>query len=111
MGGFGPWSVFLAALAVIIALPGRYRIILKRIEERCEGPQWYYRQLGLFLLRRSLPLLGLTLLSGFYSSAQFSLLNIDLGAFLFFILIVLLVTHWGLDYLNHGFRGPPTFPH
>ena len=108
MGGFGPWSVFLAALAVIIALPGRYRIILKRIEERCEGPQWYYRQLGLFLLRRSLPLLGLTLLSGFYSSAQFSLLNIDLGRFLFFIFLVLLVTRWGLDYLKHGFRGPPT---
>jgi len=43
MGGFGPWSVFLAALVVIIALPGRYRIILKRIEERCEGSQWYYR--------------------------------------------------------------------
>jgi len=108
MGGFGPWSVFFAALVVLIALPGRYRIILKRIEDRCEGPQWYFRRLGLFLLRRSLPLLGLTLLFGFYSSAQFSLLNIDLGRFLFFIFLVLLVTRWGLDYLKHGFRGPPT---
>ena len=108
MGGFAPWSVFWAALVVIIALPVRYRIILKRIEERCEGPQWYYRRLGLFLLRRSLPLLGITLLFGFYSSAQFSLLNIDLGRFLFFIFHVLLTTRWGLDYLNHGFRGPPT---
>jgi len=108
MGGFGPWSVFFAALVVIIALPHRYRIILKRIEERCDGPQWYYRRLGLFLLRRSLPHLGTTLLFGFYSSAQFSLLNIDLGRFLFFIFLVLLITRWGLDYLNHGFRGPPT---
>lgn len=108
MGGFGPWSVFFAALVMIIALPGRYRIILKRIEERCEGPQWYYRRLGLFLLRRSLPLLGMTLLFGFYSSAQFSLLNIDLGRFLFYIFLLLLITRWGLDYLNHGFRGPPT---
>lgn len=108
MGGFGPWSVFLSALVVIIALPGRYRIILKRIEERCEGPQWYYRRLGLFLLRRSLLYLGLTLLFGFYSSAQFSLLNIDLGRFLFYIFLLLLVTRWGLDYLKHGFRGPPT---
>ena len=108
MGGFAPWSVFLAALVAIIALPGRYRIIIKRIEDRCEGPQWYYRRLGLFLLRRSLPLLGLTLFFGFYSSAQFSLLNIDLGRFLFFIFLVLLVTRWGLDYLKHGFLGPPT---
>ena len=108
MGGFGPWSVFLTALVLIIVLPVRYRIILKRIEERCEGPQWHFRRLGLFLLRRSLPLLGMTLFFGFYSSAQFSLLNIDLGRFLFFIFLVLMVTRWGLDYLNHGFRGPPT---
>ena len=108
MGGFAPWSVFLAALVAIIVLPGRYRIILKRIEERCEGPQWYYRRLVLFLLRRSLLYLGMTLLFGFYSSAQFSLINIDQGRFLFFIFLVLLVTRWGLDYLNHGFRGPPT---
>ena len=108
MGGFGHWSVFLAALVVIIALPGRYRIILKRIEERCEGPQWYYRRLGLLLLRRSLPLLGMTLVFGFYSSTQFSLLNIDLGHLLFFIFLALLITRWGLDYLKYGFRGPPT---
>ena len=108
MGGFGPWSVFLVALVLIIVLPVRYRIILKRIEEKCEGPQWHFRRLGLFLLRRSLPLLGMTLFFGFYSSAQFSLLNIDLGRFLFFLFLVLMVTRWGLDYLNHGFRGPPT---
>ncbi|MGD9273795.1 MAG: mechanosensitive ion channel [Desulfobacterales bacterium] len=107
-GGFVPWSVFLAALVAIIALPVRFRIILKRIEDRCEGPQWYYRRLVLFLLRRSLPLLGMTLFFGFYSSAQFSLLNIDLGRFLFFIFLLLLVTRWGLDYLKHGFCGPPT---
>jgi small-conductance mechanosensitive channel len=108
IGGFGPWSVFLAALVVLFALPVRYRVILKRIEEKCAGPQWYFRRLGLFLLRRSLPLLGMTLLFGFYSSAQFSLLDIDLGRFLFYIFLLLLVTRWGLDYLKHGFRGPPT---
>jgi potassium efflux system protein len=108
MGGIGPWSVFLAALVVLIALPVRYRVILKRIEEKCEGPQWYFRRLGLFLLRRSLPLLGMTLLFGFYSSAQFSLLDIDLGRFLFYIFLLLLITRWGLDYLKHGLRGSPT---
>ncbi|MGW8187149.1 MAG: mechanosensitive ion channel domain-containing protein, partial [Desulfobacterales bacterium] len=108
MGGFGPWSVFLAALVVLIALPGRYRIVLKRIEEKCEGPQRYFRRLGLFLLRRSLPILGMTLLFGFYSTARFSLLDVDLGRFLFYIFLLLLVTRWGLDYLKHGFRGPPT---
>jgi len=108
MGGFGPWSVFLVALVVLIALPGRYRIILKRIEEKFEGPQWYFSRMGLFLLRRSLPLLGMTLLFGFYSLEQFSLLDIDLGRFLFYIFLLLLITRWGLDYLKHGFRGPPT---
>jgi potassium efflux system protein len=108
MGGFGPWSVFLAAVAMIIALRGRYRIILKRIEQRYEGPQRYYRWLCLFLLRRSLSYLGLTLVFGFYSSLQFSLINIDIGRFLFYIFLVLLVTRWGLDYLKHGFRAQPT---
>lgn len=108
MGGFALWFIFLAALAAIIMLRGRYRITLKRIEERCEGPKRYYRRLGLFLLRRSFPYLGMTLLFGFYSSLQFSLLDIALGRLLFYISLVLLVTRWGLDYLKHGFRSQPT---
>ena len=108
MGGFAPWFVFVAALAVIVALRGRYRIILKRIEDRCEGPQHYYRWLCLLLLRRSLPYLGLALVFGFYRSLQFSLINVDLGRFLFYVFLVLLVTRWGLDYLKHGFRAQPT---
>jgi len=108
LGEFAPWAFFLAALAVIIALRNRYRSMLKRIEARCEGTQHYFRWLCLFLLRRSLPYLGLTLLFGFYSSIQFSLVNIQLGRFLFYIFLVLLVTRWGLDYLKRGFRGQPT---
>ena len=105
-GWICPMVRFLGSAGSDHSASDRYRIILKRIEERCEGPKWYYRRLGLFLLRRSLPLLGMTLLFGFYSSAQFSLLNIDLGRFLFYVFLVLLMTRWGLDYLNRGFRGP-----
>jgi small-conductance mechanosensitive channel len=108
MGGFAPIFIFLAALTAIIVLRCRYLTILKRIEERCEGPKGYYRWLCLFLLRRSLPYLGMTLLFGFYSSVQFSFLDVDLGRFLFYIFLVLLVTRWGLDYLKHGFRGQST---
>ncbi|MGD8660170.1 MAG: mechanosensitive ion channel [Desulfobacterales bacterium] len=108
MGGFAPWLIFLAALTAIIMLRGRYLIILERIEERCEGPKWYYRWLCLFLLRRSLPYLGITMLFGFYSSVQFSLLDVDLGRFLFYVFLLLLITRWGLDYLKHGFRGQST---
>ena len=103
MGGFVPWFIFWAALIAIIMLRSRYEIILLRIEEKCEGPKFYYRRLGMFLLRRSYLYLGLTLVFGFYSSVQFSLLNVELGRFLFYISLVLLVTRWGLDYLKYGF--------
>jgi small-conductance mechanosensitive channel len=93
---------------VIILLRGRYRRILKQIEERYEGSQRYYRWLCLFLLRRSLPYLGVTLVLGLYSSVQFSLFDIELGRLFFYIFLVLLITRRGLDYLKHGFRGPPT---
>jgi small-conductance mechanosensitive channel len=108
MGGFAPWFLFLTALAAIIMFRGRYQIILQRIEDRCEGPKFYYRRLSMFLLRRSLLYLGMAMVFGFYSSVQFSLLDIEVGRFLFYISLVLLVTRWGLDYLKHGFRRRPT---
>jgi small-conductance mechanosensitive channel len=64
--------------------------------------------MGLHLLHRSMMYIGLTLLFGIYSSFHFSLLNVGLGRFLFSIFLVLLVTRWGLDYLNYGFQGPST---
>ena len=108
MGEFAPTFVFLAALAVIIIFRDQYLVILKRIEARCEGPKGYYRWLCLFLLRRSLPYLVMTLLFGFYSFVQYSLLDVDLGRFLFYVFLVLLLTRWGLDYLKHGFRSQST---
>ena len=106
-GGFGRWFIFFVALAAIIMFRGRYMNTLKRIEEMCEGPKWYYRRLGLLLLRRSLPYLAITLLFGIYSLVRFSLLNIEVGRFLFYIPLVLLITRWGLDYIRHGLRGQP----
>ncbi|HAY39343.1 MAG TPA: hypothetical protein DCY53_08385, partial [Desulfobacteraceae bacterium] len=108
MGGVARWAVFLTALALIITLQGRCRFILQRIEKKCDGPGCYYRRMGLHLLHRSLPYIGLTLLFGIYSSFHFSLLNVGLGKFLFSIFLVLLVTRWGLDYLNYDFQGPST---
>ncbi len=106
--GFFPWFIFLGSLTIIIFARRHYRSMLKQIEEKCEGPHQYYRWLCIFILRRSLPYLLITLILGLYSSVQFSLLDVELGRILFYIALVLLVTRWGLDYLKHGFRNPPT---
>ncbi|MGD8992498.1 MAG: hypothetical protein PVI00_13660, partial [Desulfobacterales bacterium] len=105
MGGFIPWMLFLAALAAIVALRSRVRRYLKRIEDRCEGANCHYRRLCLLLLRRSLLYVGLTLLFLIYSSVHFSLFDIGLGRFLFYVFFVLLVTRWGMDFIKHGSKG------
>jgi len=108
MGGIARWAFFLFALTLVIVLQGRGRRFLQRIKKRCDGPGCYYRDMGLHLLQHSLPYIGLTLLFGIYSSFHFSLLNVSLGRFLFSIFLVLLITRWGLDYLNYGFQDPST---
>jgi len=108
MGGIAQWAFFLFALTLVIALQGRGRRFLQRIKKRCDGPGCYYRDMGLHLLQHSLPYIGLTLLFGIYSIFHFSLLNVSLGRFLFSIFLVLLITRWGLDYLNYGFQDPST---
>jgi small-conductance mechanosensitive channel len=60
------------------------------------------------LLRRSLLYVGLTLLFLIYSSVQFSLFDISLGLFLFYVFFVLLVARWGMDFIKHGFKSPQT---
>jgi small-conductance mechanosensitive channel len=106
MGGLIPWMFFLAALAAIFALRDRVRRYLNRIENRYEGTNCHYRRLCLLLLRRSLLYVGLTLLFLIYSSVQFSLIDIGLGRFLFYVFFVLLVLRWGMDFIKHGFKGP-----
>jgi small-conductance mechanosensitive channel len=108
MGGLIPWMIFLATLAAIFALRSRVRRYLKRIEDRREGAGYHYRRLCLLLLRRSLLYVGLTLLFLIYSSVHFSLFDIGLGRFLFYVFFVLLVTRWGMDFIKHGFKGPQT---
>jgi len=108
MGGIARWAFFLFALTLVIAFQGRGIRFLQRIEKRFDGPACYYRRMGLHLLHCSLAYIGLTVLFGIYSSSRFSLLNVGLGRFLFSIFLILLVTRWGLDYLNYGFQGPST---
>lgn len=106
--GFSRWAIFGFWLVLILSLQARLRGNLQRIEEGCDGPNWYYRRLGIFLLRRSLLFLGMTLLFGIYSSLDLPLLDIELGRALFLTFLALLITRWGLDYLEHGLRGPTT---
>jgi potassium-dependent mechanosensitive channel len=108
MGGFDQWVVFFVALALILLLQYQLKITLRKLEKRCEGPDYDHRRLALLLLRRSLSYLGMAMLFGIYSSLRFSLFNVSLGRAFFTIFMVLAATRWGLDYLKYGFSGPPT---
>lgn len=108
LGGAARWAVFLAALSFVIVFQGRCRSSIQLMETRCEGAGWYYRGLGLRLLRRALPYLGLTILFSIYNDFDLPLLDIGLTRFLLYLFLVLLITRLGLDYLNFGFHGPPT---
>jgi predicted nucleic acid-binding Zn-ribbon protein len=108
MGGFTRWLSFLAILSAILALQGRCGNFLRKVEDKLEGPERYYRRLEVYMLRHSLLYLGMTLAFGLYSSLQFALLNIGLGRFLFYVFLFLLLIRWGLDYLKHGSRRSPT---
>lgn len=108
LGGLEGWTFFFGTLLSIAAVLGRFRRILLRMEEKCEGFESYYRRLAAYLIRHSLPYLFPTVFSGIYSSLQYSLLNIGLERVLFRIFLTLTTTRWGLDYLRHAASGPQT---
>ena len=108
MAGFARAAIFLAALVAVFLLQGRCRSYIQRAEQRCEGPGWYHRCLGLLLLRRSLPYLGMTLFFGGYSYLQVSIFGLGLGRLLFEFFVVLLIARWGLECLAYGFSGTPS---
>ncbi len=105
------WVFLLFWLAIILVLRARSRDILHRLETKHDTPQWRFRRLFLFLLRRSLLYLGLTLLFGVYDAFDWPLLDIGLANVLFKIFLMLLLTRWGLDYLEfmHGDASPKVF--
>ena len=108
MGGITRWAVFLFALIFVIALQGHGRRFLRRVEEKYNGAGWYYRRMGLRLLRHSLLYLGMTPLFGIYSSYHLSLLDIGLARFLLKLFVILMLTRWAVDYLDDGLRRPQT---
>ena len=107
-GGFSPWVIFGFWLASILWLQARFRVILQRVEKGCEASTRFHRGLGIRLLRRSLLLLGMTLLFGVYSSLDQPLLEKGLELALYNTFLILLGARWGLDYLDHGFSSPKT---
>ena len=102
LGGIARWTVFFIALVFILSFQGRCRTMLQQVEARCDAPGFFYRRLGIMLIRHSLPLLGMTLLFGIYSSFEVPLLDSGLGQFLFMFFLLMLLTRWGLDGLEHG---------
>jgi small-conductance mechanosensitive channel len=94
------WFVFWFWLAAILMLQARLRGSLHRIETMHATPQWRFRRLFLFLLRRSLLYLGLTLFFGVYDAFDWVLLDIGLVDTLLKIFLMLLLTRWGLDFIK-----------
>lgn len=108
IGGFDLWAIFILSLVLILALQRKFKNTLQEIEKRWEGPLYYHRRLGLFLLQRSLPYLGIALFLWICCSLQILLFNIFLGRLIYTILFVVVATRWGLDYLERGLTGTPT---
>lgn len=101
-GRWARWIVFLVALvaALVLAHGGRRR--LRQIEAVTRQPDWHYRNMGTRLLHRALFLLTMTLLFGAYSFFELSRLGIGLSDVLFRCFTVLLLTRWGIDFLDYG---------
>jgi len=107
-GGFSPWAILGFWIGSILWLHVRFGSFLQRVEESLETPNRFHRGLGIFLLRRSLLFLGMTLLFGIYSSRDLPLLDIGPERVLYQTFLTLLLSRWGLDYLEHGFSSPTT---
>jgi len=102
------WTVFLLLVVICIALRGRFKHALKRIEEERQGEQWYYRRLAVVLLQRSISYLAVTFLLGIFAAFELSYIDIGLRRVLFFISLFLLYVRWALDFLAFGLSGPET---
>ncbi len=100
MGQPHRWVIFLFWLACIMVLQARFRRALLRFDDRHDQPNWHFRRLSALLLRRSMIVLLLTLLVGSYDSPRSSLLEISLFSTVFKTLLILLITRWGLDFLQ-----------
>jgi small-conductance mechanosensitive channel len=106
MVGSTRWVMLGLVLTFIGVLGWRFSRLLKRVEKKGEERDWTYRCLGLRLLRRSLPLIGATLLFRIYSNPEVSTLSLSLGYCLYGFFLILLISRWGMDYLAYGIRGP-----
>jgi small-conductance mechanosensitive channel len=101
----GQSVVVLFWIGAIIGLRVSMRGALRRIDAKLVVPEWRYRRLFLYLLRRSLLYLGLTLLFGICDFLNWSLLDFNLANILFKIFLMLLLTRWGLDAINFWYTG------
>ncbi len=99
------WVLFAFWLVLIIVVQARLKRYLDRFEAGREGPEWYYRGLIVFLLRRSLLFLGLTLLFSIYGTGYLPIFNSGLSRLLQPIFLMLLLTCWGLNYFKYRHNG------
>lgn len=100
LGGVQRWAVFIFWVSLVIWFHFHFKARFERFEKRHDDPRWYYRCLGIFLLRRSMLYLGMTLVLGIYNDMTLPLLDIGLSRLLFVMFLMLLVTRWGLDYFQ-----------
>ena len=104
LSGFAPSVTLVVLLAVLLALQGRWRASLQQAVDRWDTPEWYYRRLAISLIKPSLPYLVIILVFLSYNALGLVLVDIYIGYPIYLITMVLLITRWGLDYLDqvHG---------
>jgi small-conductance mechanosensitive channel len=108
LSGSVQWTVFFVLLTLTIAVQGRARHGLERIEQRLDGPQWRHGLLALQLIRRSLMLVSLALFFTLCYVFNWTLFSIGLAWLLSTLFQLLVFRRWGLDYLKFNLKGPPT---
>jgi potassium-dependent mechanosensitive channel len=95
-----PQAIFLSLFLLPIIARKKILKFLHSAEQRLEGSTMSFRRLALTMLRRSFLLICAAVLLWLYDLLELPQINYSLGRFLYYTVITLLLTRWGIDYFK-----------
>ena len=95
-------AIFIVLFITTIITRKKIRIAFKSIEQRLDDVAKSKRRLALIMLRRSFLLIAAAILLWLYDLLQLPHINYHFARFLNQIVFTLLLTRWGIDYLQYG---------
>ena len=98
-------AIFLGLFLLPILVRKKLLGFLQSTEQRLEGPVLSFRRLALVMLRRSFLLICVAVLLWLYDLLELPQINYNLGRFLYYTVITLLLTRWGIDYFKARLGG------